>query len=326
MQTGLDLLNEWTWGYRAARTLQVLAGLKVFTLLDPQPMEAGPLAIVCGADPGLLEKLLIAAVAMGLLEKDGTAYRNTPISQEYLVEGRPLYQGNIIAHSANVWSFWDNLPNTVRSSKAPNYDTASHRDFILGMHNITMAGRGEVFLNAVDLSNCRSLVDIGGGPGTYSILACQRYPELRAIVFDLPETVAIAREVITQHGLTDRIAVHAGNWETDDFGQGFDAAILSNVLHGPNSNAVMKLKKACAALQPGGLLAVQEFLLSNDKTGPLIPALFNVMVGAYSQDELTAEIKAAGFSDVHVAAYNDTVAGTWLTAEKCTTKSQIDPK
>ena len=101
------------------------------------------------------------------------------------------------------------------------------------MHDITMGGRGELFLAAVDLTGRRSLVDVGGGPGTYSILSCQRYPQLRATVFDVPKTIAITREVITQHGMAERIGVREGSWETDDFGRGYDVALLSNVLHGP---------------------------------------------------------------------------------------------
>ena len=99
-----------------------------------------------------------------------------------------------------------------------------------------------------------------------------------------------------------------------DFGRGFDVVLLSNVMHGSTSAAPMKLAKARAALEPGGLLAVQEFLLENDKSGPLIPALFNVMVGAYSQAELTHEIEKAGFADVRLVGREDAVGASWLTA------------
>ncbi|HDS85264.1 MAG TPA: methyltransferase domain-containing protein [Phycisphaerales bacterium] len=316
MNDGMERLNEWMWGYRATRVLHVLAGLKVFARLEQEPMTAAALASAFDVEAGLLEKLLIAGTAMGLLKKDGSTYLNTPLSSEYLVEGKPLYQGHIIAHAANVWEVWTELPAKVGLQTAERQNTDSHQHFILGMHNITMAGRGSLFLEAIDLSGCKSLLDVGGGPGTYSILACRHYPDLKATVFDLPETIAIAQTVIAQHGLSERIAVRRGSWDKDEFGKGYDAALLSNVLHGPTSQAGMKLQKTFSALRPGGLLAVQEFLLTDDKTGPLIPALFNVMVGAYSQAELTAEIERAGFTDVRLAARNDAVGGAWLTAAK----------
>lgn len=316
MSYELDNLNEWMWSYRAARVLHVLSGLKVFTHLEHKPMTAEALAQACGAPSELLEKLLTAGTAMGLLEKDGSLYRNSPLSREYLVEGKPLYQGHMIGHAANVWDVWTDLPGKVGLRLSQKEDLDAHRNFICGMHNITTAIRGNLFLDVIDLSGRRSLLDIGGGPGTYSILACQHYPQLKATVFDLPETIAIAQNVIAQHGMADRIATRKGSWDTDDFGSGYDAALLSNVLHGPTSRAPMKLAKAFSALEPGGLLAVQEFLLSDDKTGPLIPALFNVMVGAYSQAELAAEIERAGFVEVRLVARDDAVGSAWLTATK----------
>jgi hypothetical protein len=316
MDDGLAKLNELMWGYRASRALHVLCGLKVFTRLAGGAMSCDALASACGAEAGVLETLLIAGAAMGLLDKDGSAYCNSALSATYLAEGKPLYQGNIIAHSARVWDVWGELPKAAGIAELLKGDSGEHRDFILGMHNITMAGRGALFLEAVDLTGRRSLADIGGGPGTYSILACQRYPGLRATVFDLPATAAITREVIGQHGLTARIGVQEGSWETDEFGRGYDAALLSNVLHGAGSQAGMKLRKAYAALEAGGLLAVQEFVLNDAKTGPLVPALFNVMVGAYSRAELAGEIEKAGFVDVQAAGQDAAVGSLWLTARR----------
>ena len=319
MQNGLEKLNELTWSYRAARTLHVLTGLKVFTLLGREPQTADALAASCDVQRDLLEKLLIAGVAMELLKKEGDKYCNTPFSAEFLVEGKPMYQGNIIAHASIVWDVWSELPQTVGLTQPEDTETPqAHENFILGMHNITMAGRGRIFLDAIDLSGKASLLDVGGGPGTYSILACRRYPELRCTVFDLPETIAVAGRTIAEHNLTDRIAVRQGSWDSDDFGQGFDAALMSNILHGPDSQAAMKLGKAFAALQPGGMLIVQEFLLTDDKTGPLVPALFNIMVGAYSRPELIIEIERAGFTDVRLVAHCGTIGSAWLTAVKPT--------
>lgn len=313
---GLAKLNELMWGYRAARVLHVLCGLKVFTRLGDVAMEAAELAAACGADAGVLEKVLIAGAAMGLLDKDGAGYRNSALSAEYLMEGKPLYQGHMIGHSAKVWDVWSALPEAAGVAEGTSDAAAVHRNFILGMHNITMAGRGALFLEAVDLTGRRSMADIGGGPGTYSILACQRYTGLWATVFDVPETIAIAREVIAEHGLSGRIAVREGDWETDEFGRGFDTVLMSNVLHGTQSMAAMKLRKAYAALEAGGLLAVQDFVLNDEKTGPLVPALFNVMVGAYSRAELTEEIVKAGFGDVRAVGQNDAVGCMWLTGKK----------
>ena len=92
--------------------------------------------------------------------------------------------------------------------------------------------------------------------------------------------------------------------------------LLSNVLHGPGSKAEMKLKKAYDSMVDGGLLVVQDFLLNDEKTGPLIPALFNVMVGTYSRRELLSMIKETGFTNATVVVSSQEIGFTWITAEK----------
>jgi hypothetical protein len=105
----------------------------------------------------------------------------------------------------------------------------------------------------------------------------------------------IAREIVAEYGLSDRIGFQAGNWETDDFGGGYDAVLMSNILHGHGSMAPEKLIKAYAALEEGGLLIVQDFLLDNDLSGPLSAALFNLRVGAFTVDQILGLIQEAGF-------------------------------
>jgi hypothetical protein len=316
MENGLAYLNQLTWECRASRVLHVAVLLKLFTRLADTPLGCKKLAAACKAKPDILERVLIACCALGLLEKEDNAYRNTALSQEYLVEGKPLYQGHMIAHAARVWDYWHDLPQLVLENPPKPDEARDHRNFILGMRDIAMAGRGQVFLDNIDLSGHKKLFDVGGGPGLYCILACQKYPQVTATLFDLPETIAIARECVEEAGLTDRISLRGGSWETDEFGRGNDVVLFSNVLHGPNSMAAMKLKKAFHSLVPGGMVAIQEFALNDEKTGPEIPALFNVMVGAYSRGELIEQITKAGFVNAKVVTENEQIGCTWITAAK----------
>jgi hypothetical protein len=317
MDQGVKAIDDLNWGYRAARVLHVASGLGIFTILSGGKMSAGQICEKAGTVPEMTERLLIGCVALGLLSKEGQMYENTPLAQKYLVKGEPLYQGDIIAHSAGVWDFWDCLADQLKGTAAPREAMGfDHGSFIRGMHNIAVVGRAEMFLDSVDLSGRKQLFDVGGGPGTYSVEACRKYPELRAIVFDLAETVAIAREMIAAQGMSGRVNVRAGSWDDDDFGQGNDVVLLSNILHGAGSNAAMKLKKAFDSMVDGGLLIVQEFLLNDEKTGPLIPALFNIMVGAYSRGELLDEIERAGFTDGELKSSCEQIGCSWVTALK----------
>ena len=317
MNDKVTMLYDLSWGYRAARVLHVANEIDIFTTLSDKEMTLKEISQSCQTKPDMTEKLLIACTAMDLLEKRGPQYRNTELSKTYLVRGRELYQGDIIAHSGTVCNFWNSLEDEVRITARPEKEPEDqHRNFIMGMHNITAAGRSDVFINNIDLAGRRKLFDVGGGPGTYSIAACRRYPQLQAVVFDLPETIAITKEVIVREGMQDRVSIQEGDWETDAFGEGNDVVLLSNVLHGSGSKAEIKLKKVYDSMVDGGLLVIQDFLLNDEKTGPLIPALFNVMVGTYSRCELLSIIKEAGFEHAKVIVSSQEISFTWITAEK----------
>jgi len=313
----LATINDLAWAYRAARVLQVANDLDIFGAIAGKELSADEVAQQVRCKPDMMKKLLIGCVAIGLLEKTGARYRNAELSEKYLVAGRPLYQGDIIAHAASVWRFWDRLQEQIVLDGAHQGGKRDeHRNFIMGMHNIAVAGRAEMLIDNVDLSGRKRLFDVGGGPGTYSIAACKRYRQLTAVVFDLPETIAITREVIAAERLQDRVSVQEGNWDTDGFGADNDVVLLSNVLHGPSSNAQFKLRKAYNSLVAGGLVVIQEFLLNNEETGPVIPALFNIMVGAYCEAELLDVVVQQGFGDAKVVVGCEELGCSWITAAK----------
>ena len=317
IEPGLLSLNDLSWGYRAASVLHTANKLGIFTILSEKEMFGEQICRKIKSQTEMTEKLLIACVAMGLLERHGGQYKNTDLAQKYLVRGQELYQGDIIAHSAMVWNFWGELDSHIVSGTKPTViKPADHKSFIMGMHNIAVAGRAKLFIDCIDLTGRKKLFDAGGGPGTYSIAACKRYPGLAAVVFDLPETISITKELIEKEGMQDRISVKKGDWTTDSFGNDNDVVLFSNVLHGSVSNAEMKLGKAYDSMADNGLLVIQDFLLNDQKTGPLIPALFNIMVGAYSKAELFSLVEAAGFGEAKIVAESEELGCTWIIAEK----------
>jgi len=318
-------LVEQSWIYRASRVVQAASGAGVFERLAQGPATAADVARDKGLDAGMLDRVLIACAAMGLVARQGPAWRLTPKAEATLVPGAPCYQGSTLAHSAGVWGFWNDLPHVLRgeggasafAAEGESRGIRSHRDFILAMHNMAMAGRAAEVADRVDLRGRRTLLDVGGGPGSYAMALCERNPGLAATVMDLPETVAIAREVIAGLGMADRVRAEVGDWNQPAYGSGYDAVLLGNILHGPASQAEMKLAKARRALADGGLLIVQDFLLNAEKTGPLTPALFNVMIGAFSVPELVDRVRAAGFRDIRHEDLPPAQGTTLLTAAKC---------
>jgi cyclopropane fatty-acyl-phospholipid synthase-like methyltransferase len=150
------------------------------------------------------------------------------------------------------------------------------------------------------------MLDVGGGSGAYAIAFAQANPQLRAEVFDQPAVLAIAQRHIREAGLEERISTRVGDLRSDEFGGGYDLVLISAICHmlGVEENRNL-LARVSRALVKGGRVAIQDFLLRADKTGPRSGALFslNMLVNtqggaSYSEEEYTAWLREAEFGEV----------------------------
>jgi hypothetical protein len=308
--TAADLL-QLSGGYWSACALHAGVKLDIFTPLSERTLTAPELAGRLKVDPRGIAMLLNALTALELLEKWGDAYDATPFATEFLCRTSPKYLGHIILHHHHLMESWAHLDEAVKSG-GPIRDRVSHADdesaresFEMGMFNLAMLVAPRIVPH-IDLSGRRRLLDLGGGPGTYAIHFCRHNPGLEAVVYDLPSTRPFAEKTIASFDLADRIVFEAGDFDIEGIRGRFDVAWLSHILHGegPEGCAVI-LKKAVAALEPGGMILVQEFILSDTMDGPPFPALFslNMLLGtpegqAYSEGQLIAMLAAAGVSEL----------------------------
>ena len=304
-------LLELSGGYWSTCALHAGVKLAVFTPLSAEPLAAPELAGRINCNPRGLAMLLDALSAMGLLDKRDATYVATPFAADFLSRTSPSYLGHIIMHHHHLMAGWANLDQAVRTG-APIRERASHDDvessresFLMGMFNLAMLIAPKIVPH-IDLSGRRRLLDLGGGPGTYAIHFCQQNPGLSAVICDLPTTRGFAEQTVERFGLSGRISFAAGDFEVEELPGGFDVAWLSHILHGVGPQVCVGiLKKTLSALQPGGMILVQEFILDNAKDAPLFPALFslNMLIGtpdgqAYSEAELMEMLAAAGATDV----------------------------
>ena len=185
-------------GWQPARVLMAANHLGFFSALGDEALSAEEVASRCSTHPRATRLLLNACVAVGILEKESDLYRNSSEARASLVRGRPGYIGDALAHQEDLWQPWGRLHEAVRTNQRvaerSNLTplTEVHRNFILAMHNRALQV-APLLAESLGLSGRRRLFDAGGGPGTYAIALVKRYPGLRAIVFDLPQTIEIAR-------------------------------------------------------------------------------------------------------------------------------------
>ena len=272
-----------------------------------------------------LDRLLEACAALGLLEKRGDRYINTPIADEYLRRASPHTLAGYILYSNDVlYPLWQHLEDAVlegshRWTQTFGSEGAlfSHffkteetkRDFLMGMHGFGMLSSPKVAA-AFDLSRFHRLVDLGGGTGHLALAARERYPGLKVTLFDLPPVIEFARE--HTHG---EIELIAGDFFHDEIPNA-DLYAVGRILHDWSEEKISALlRKIFEALPVGGALLIAERLLKEDRGGPVATHMqsLNMLVCTEGRErtlsEYNALLRAAGFGDAQAA-----VTGTALDA------------
>lgn len=279
-------LNDGVW---MAFALQAAVKLDLFSKAgEKEGLPVPELAKAMGTDPRATNFLVTALAAMDLVKRDGAGVRLSEFSRKHLLPESPHCLAAAIRHQANLVPAWANLADCVRTGKkaprpAPGTEEEKEsrererfRDFLSGMRDIARAGP-EFPEGALDLSGPKRLLDLGGGPGTRAARLCAKNPSLAAAVFDRPAAEPLAAAEFERLGVAERIVFVGGDFLKDELPRGFDAVLLSQVLHGePGANVPVLLKKAMGTLVPGGKIAVLECLLDDSLDGPLRPALFNL--------------------------------------------------
>jgi len=304
-----ELLATSTAYWRAC-TLQAAVKIGVFSTIHSRRLRLDDIASEINADARGTEFLLDALAAMGLLKKTAGIYSNSEEALEYLCSTSPKYIGHIILHHHHILDGWAQLHDAVKLGHP--VDMRSHGEdveresFLMGMFNLAM-GIAPRLSSEIDLKGRRHLLDLGGGPGTYAIHFCLANPHLTAVVYDRPTTEPFARRTLNGFNLTDRVTFIGGDFSSDPISGGpYDVAWLSHILHSLGQEECQTLiNKTVAALQPGGLLLIHEFILDNAKDGPEFPALFslNMLIHnhngrSYSEAELHNMLTNAGVTDV----------------------------
>ena len=251
----------------------------------------------------------ITGIGLAIKNRDGR-YKNTLVSNRYLVKGSSLFQGDIIKHASLMWQNFSALDEVVRTGR-PARRGYDHESFIMGMHNLTLL-RTESLIKAIGLKGVKTMLDLGGGPGTNAIAITKK--GVKAAIFDLPETIAIARRVARRGGAKG-ITFITGDFHTDRIGSGYDLILLSQIFHAFSAEDNMALLRKCrTAVNPGGRVAVQEFPINESLTAPPHSALFsvNMLVGTekgrcYSPKEMKSWLEETGFKNITIKNLPETV-------------------
>jgi methyltransferase len=292
--------------------LSVNSGLTLLQIAEFANVETKPMRV-----------LLLGCTALRLLRKQGDSYFNTPAAESLLNRNSP---NNIIAtidfaHHL-VYRPMFHMADAIRENKNCGlaefpgegktlYEKLQQmpeleRVFQDGLRSSSAANVSQLLSN-FDFGSVGSVLDVGGGKGTALCVLAEKYPHIAGTVFESPTVCALATEYIAEHGLSDRIAAHAGNAFVDPFPVGADCVLFMHFMTIWSEQSNMEfLKKAYDSLSPGGSVIIFDGMQSNDQTGPLRAArwspYFMVLSSGegmfYTPAEYESWMVQTGFVDV----------------------------
>ncbi len=307
-----DDLRDAITAYRLPRVLIAALELNLFTAIGTDAWAIPDLARDVKVSERGLAVLCRNLAMAGVLKKQGETYTNSRLGATALNAHHPAYRGDYLRLITSHWADWGRLLESVKSGLPLDHDQADEPDyrrrFTWAMHHRTLETAPKI-ASQINLRGARTLLDLGGGPGTYAMAFLAKNPALLATVCDRPVALDVAKEIAATHKAGARLSYLPLDVMTEDIPGNYDIVWYSNVLHiySPNDNQAL-FRRALASLNPGGRLLIQDAFL-HDRNGlfPEEASLFAVSMllftergNTYSAAETRAWLTDAGFERIKV--------------------------
>ncbi len=261
-------------------------------------------------DSELIEKFLNALTAIGLLEKNGFTYSNSPLASTYLVNNKPFFVGNILKLMyQSLTQRWDNLGQALKDGRFQT-NSVGHsfdRDFTASVAQWALSGglhrTVEIMAALPEFYNARRLLDIGGGHGLYAIAFSQENPELKSVVLDLAQVIENADKYIAQYEMQGRVSTLAGDYVTDDWGGMYDIIFASDVFFRAKEHMAPIVRKIRDSLNKGGVFVSKHQKMDETLTSPVQTVFHDLLLflmrpfppHTYTTEEFADLFREGGF-------------------------------
>jgi hypothetical protein len=310
-----ERIFQFAWGYAPPLVIEAAIRHHVFDALDSGPKSVAEISKATGASERGLTAIMNVLVGLDFLAKNEKAiYSLTPESAAFLVSTKPGFQGGLIRHSSEQlipsWLHLNEVVATGQPVAAVNQQgpgTDFFAEFVNDIFPMSYQVTQELaeHLNLKDAKAPVRVLDLAAGSGVWGIGLAQNSTRVRVTAVDWPGVIPVTKKTVARFGLTDRFTFVEGDLQQADFGNGHNVATLGHILHSEGiERSKALLAKTFGALAPGGTIAIQEFLVNANRTGPLGGLIFavNMIVNTehgdtFSFDEIGSWLTEAGFVD-----------------------------
>ncbi len=296
---------------RAVETFHLVvsaAELGVFDCLD-EPKKPDELAETIGLQKNLTKKFCNSLVASGFLEQNGTDYVPSEFTKTFLTKKSPFYQGNMLGLLKKTRNErWSNLTEVMKKGPV-GFDGGINRvfdeQFIYAMAEGAMRGSLQKTIgfmkNYPGFLRARSLLDLGGGHGLYSIAFTRVHPDLQATIFDLPPVVErVINPMISRYN-AERVTAIPGDFTKDALGSEYDMIFASDVLYRERNQLDAILGRIHSGLANDGILVSKHWHIDDivrDATAVNFDLMFSLAEDSdriYSSRDFSEVLGSNGF-------------------------------
>jgi hypothetical protein len=313
-------ITELARGFRASKALLSAVELGVFTVLAKAPCNLEVLRSEIGIAERGARDFFDSLVALKLLVRDQTGcYRNSPEVDLYLDRNKSTYIGGELNHlNERGYPHWNFLATALKTGKPQSVakdgsyfstlyaDHATVETFAKGMTGGALPAANAIVAK-IPWHQYGTVIDIGAAQGCAPVQIAKAYAHITGGGFDLPPMRQSFESYVRDHGLSQRLQFHAGDFLKDVLPRA-DVLILGRVLHNWDlSTKKMLLRKAYDALPSPGVLIIYERLIDDQRqiNAPALLASLNMLLMTdggfdFSAGECIGWMREIGFRDIFV--------------------------
>ncbi len=296
----------------AARAAVVAAAvrLELFQLAGVAGVSAAELAEARAIEPRVARALLDGLVATRLFERVEGRYRCLPEAAELLLPGRDGYLGDFVVAAARDMALWARFDEAVRSGEplvgAEMARAGWHEAVAAFVPFARAAARTAAERFEIARAGAFRLLDLGGGAGGFAAEWLSLNPAARAVQIDWGDVNDVARARVDGLGVGERFETWNGDVREVDFAAGYRFVVMSQLAHFfSDEECVALFARARAALEPGGVLVIADFILDDERGGEPMALLFgaNMLLAtehgrALVRGEVERWLGRAGFDEI----------------------------
>jgi 2-polyprenyl-3-methyl-5-hydroxy-6-metoxy-1,4-benzoquinol methylase len=251
--------------FNGARAIMAGAELGIYEVVGKEGKTATEIASACHTNPHATTQLLNCLVGIGYLEWGGEKYSLKPKYRKWLLKESESNLVGKLRFQLLEWNWIAQLEEYVRTGRTLQLHTAVNAQewelYQEGMRDLSINAARDLAKKIKLPPNARTMLDIGGSHGLYSIEICKRNPELQSTILELAGAIESASAIAKRYDTTGRVTYKSGNALVDDLGTGiYDVVMINNVVHHFSAEQCQALaKKIALALKPGGLYIIGEF-------------------------------------------------------------------